>query len=371
LTVSHARAAILSTTAAVSTTVQELIQGSPGSINNDRRQLGVDTNELPLDAFSELMSTNLEGTVVSMGRGFSRFLDPTRLDQPNPEEFALEIGCYSQSADASYIVSGEAEEQRSVVFTRLGNSQAPPEISFPASGVRTLESQIFLSGAVVCWAGESTESLPGMTAEIGITVERAGDESALFETGLTLRSANDGTIQAESTGTIEFDLVDVEELASRGVDEGTLAILRELASEGALVIAVIPPQQHAYRYEVTANRRFDLTARFTARVRNEPAGTGAAAVLGRPFDGLAEFLELALPGVDGEIIQRTINEATADREIGTIIDAGGPPASPPRTSVACGSIGAEAMVMLLFLGFACPFGRMGIRDRNDSLNSTR
>src|SRR5262245_22062193 len=93
----RAACAVLATNAVVSTTVQELIDGVPGSVNNDRKQLGVDVTEPPLEVFADLVSTDLNGQLESLGQGYGRFSDPTLSTQANPQEFAIEVECYSNA----------------------------------------------------------------------------------------------------------------------------------------------------------------------------------------------------------------------------------------------------------------------------------
>ena len=117
-------AAIISFDARVATTVQELMDGEPASVSSDDTQLADDASNLPLLALADLNSTDLDGVLVSVGQGFSEFRDPTRLDQPNPEEFALEAGCYSNAESVSYLVTASAVEERTIVFTTAGSPLA-------------------------------------------------------------------------------------------------------------------------------------------------------------------------------------------------------------------------------------------------------
>jgi len=357
----------LGTRATVATTVQELINADPGSVNNDREEASIEPGELPLVVSADLTSTDLNGMLVSLGQGFSVFADPARLDQANPEEFALEAACYSDSESVSYSVTSRAVEDRTVLFARAGNQSAPPEIAFPLSGVRTVESRIFLSGAVVCWSKTPGKSLIDLLADLQITVTRGSAETPLFRTTLVLNGTEDGTVAPTRTGPIRFEIVDLAELESLGVDADSMAVLRRVAEDGTLVVVVVPPQEHAYRYSVRADERFVLTATLEARIRNAPGGTGVAAVLGRPFEDLADFIDLGLPGVEGVALERSINAAASARTLGLVSEA-----PPPRASAGggmCGAFGMEATVMLS-LGLFLTLGRSaprcaGRRDRSE------
>ena len=62
------RAAIVATDGTVSTIVQELLDGQPGSVNSDRKVLDGDISRLPLISSTALTSTDLAGGVVSLGQ---------------------------------------------------------------------------------------------------------------------------------------------------------------------------------------------------------------------------------------------------------------------------------------------------------------
>ena len=347
-------AAVIGTDAAVSTTVQELIDGVPGSVTSDTEELALDLSNFPLIASGNLTSTDLEGALVSMGQAFGEFSDPTRLDQPNPEEFAMEVGCYSNAESVAYSVTSATEELRTVVFTTPGNPLAEPEIDFELSTTRTAESRIFLSGAVIFWSTEPGRNLDEMLSELSVTVTEADTNAILFETLLTIAGEGTDQVRSAATGPIRFEIVDLDDLLDEGVDEDTISVLKRVEREGTLIVVAIPPQEHPYTYTVTADEPLILGAELTARVRNIPGGTGVAATLGRPFENLADFIEQGLPGVNGVAFQRSLNAATASRSIGLVI----PEDSPARiTGVRlCGALGFESAA-LLALGLIATLGR--------------
>ncbi len=348
----HATGAIIGTDASVSTIVQELIDGTAGSVNSDSEQLDAGSSNLPLVASGGLTSTDLDGVLVATAHGLSEFADPTRLDEPNPEEFALEVGCFSHADAVAYSVNSVAEEARTVVFTTPGSSLAPSEITFGLDGTRAVESRIFLSGAVIFWSTEPGLDLSDMLSEFHVTVTRDDTGASLFDTTLTISGSGTDDVQPAATGPIRFEVIGLDDLAEEGVDDGTLAILESVERTGTLIVVVIPEQEHVYTYTVRANQPFVLRAEFSALVRNAPGGTGVAAVLGRPFENLADFIDEGLPGVNGTALQRSVNSATAARVIGLV-----PAAAPPTSRSAkglCGTFGLESAALLipaLFLTF--------------------
>ena len=337
-----AQGAIIDIDAAVSTTVQELIDGAPGSVTSDAEQLDGGFSDLPLLASGDLVSTDLEGVLVSMGQAFSGLEDPTRLKQPNPEEFGVEVECYSNADSVSYSVISSASESRTVVFTTAGSSLAPPEIDFGLGSRRTVESRVFLSGAIIFWSTDAELSLDDMLGELTVTVTRDDTGAVLFETALTVAGDGVENVEPVSSGPIRFDILEVEDLTQEGLDQETVAALEELAGTGTLVIIAIPQQEHAYTYTVTADQPLVITATMSTRARNIPGGTGVAATFGRPFENLADFIEQGLDGIDGAGIERSINAKSA-RSIG-LVESQDPSTSRPQRL--CGMLGLESAALL-------------------------
>lgn len=339
-----APAAIIDIDATVSTTVQELIDGSPASVSSDENQLNDGSSALPMRASGDLTSTDLQGALVSMGQSFSEFSDPARLDQPNPEEFALEVAAYSNSDSIAYSATSSATESRTVVFTTPGSTVAPPEIDFGLGLTQRIESRVFLNGAVLLWSTTLDASLEDTQAEFDITVTRDDTGAVLFETSLTVVGGTTGDVEVDTEGGIRFELLSLDDLADEGIDADTIAVLQGVERDGTLFVVAIPPQQHVYRYTVRADEPVVLTAQLNARIRSGPGGTGVAAAFGAPFANLANFVSEGLPGVNGEAVERSLNAATASREIGLVgdgdvINIGGNimPNPPPL----CGILGIE------------------------------
>lgn len=310
------RAAIVATDGTVSTIVQELLDGQPGSVNSDRETLDGDFSRLPLISSAALTSTDLAGGVVSLGQAVVELADPTRLDQPNPEELALEVACFSTAETVSYVVTGLARETRTILFTDSTATPAAPEIDFALRSTREVESRVFLSGAVVIWSVGQRPDLSGMSAELYVSVSGGPDGAPFFETSLAFVGGLADVAPPASIGPIRFERLGLDELINGGIDARSAEILRAVSQEGLLLLFMIPSQEHAYTYVVNANEPLTLTAEFETRVRNVPGGTGVAATLGRPFNELAEFISRSLPGVDGSAVERSVNQAMARRASG-------------------------------------------------------
>lgn len=341
--------AIIDLDAGVTTSVQELIDGAPASVTSDSDALDSTASNFPLTASGDLVSTDLDGTLVSMGQAFSALSDPTRLDQANPEEFSIEVGCYSNTESVAYSIAGSAFERRTVVFTTEGSSVAPPEIDFGFGSTREVESRVYLSGAVIVWSTKPDPNLEDLLADLNVSVVRSDDEAILFYSSLNMTGQGTGQVATTSAGPIVFETVSLDDLADEGVDADSIAVLEKVEQEGTLIVLVIPPQEHPYTYTVTADQSFVMTAALDVSVRNVPEGTGVAATWGAPFENLASFIEQGLAGVTGGAIEQSVNKVIEARSIGLVPSDDGP--TMQTRSPLCGALGLEVAVMATFALF--------------------
>lgn len=340
-------AAIVNTTGSVETVIQELVDGTVASTSSATDTLNTDQSNFPLLASGELTTTDLDGTSLSLGQGFSQFLDPTRLNQPNPESFALEVSSYSNAADTAYVVTSTASETRTVLFAGPDNPTLQAEIQFDDDLTREILSRVYLSGAVVLWSTDDDVNLNGLMADITVTITNGATGEILFGTTLSVDVNTGGAVNATTTGDIRVQQVNINAFINSQVDDDTANILDEVEENGTLIILTIPQQFHNYTYTVTADTPFLLTANLEMTVRNAPGGTGVAATLGRPFENLAEFIEEGLPGVDGETIEKTIN-GEINQSLAGLDDK--PEGQTLPGDSFCGAFGVELMIFgLLFL----------------------
>ena len=341
-------AAIIGFDARASTTVQELLAGQAASVSSDLQEWDGSADVLPLQAFASVITSELAGPGGARGQAVSDFDDPQRLDQPNPEEFGLEVASFANVASVGYTVLSEGVERRIVLFTSPGaNPEVPAEIEFDADDTRLVSSRVYVSGAVLVWALDEKADLTGVSAELGITVTQDADTTPVFSNGLKLQGGAGGTLTTELDSPLVYELGGIELLTDESDAEAVEQVAAGLETVGTVAVVLIPPQEHTYSYTVTADRQTLLTAEFALRVRNVPGGTGVAAVLGRPFDTLADFIENALPEVDGAALQASLNKSVEDRAVGLVNDGQGEAADRSRL---CGAFGGEALALLLLLG---------------------
>lgn len=355
-----ARAAVIGGTASTSTLVQEVIDGEPGSVTSDAGEADLLAGPLPVLSEAALTSTDLNAMLVSQGRGFAQVDDPTRLDQPNPEELRLEAACYSKAANIEYVVNSSATELRHVVFTTAGSDVADPEIRFNANGKQTIESSVFLSGIVMVWTTGTDVDLTGLEGTVDITI--TSDAEPVWSTTLAVSVNDQGAPTFDVTGPLTVTELTVDDLAAQEtLDAATIDQLRSLAESGTLLMLAIEDQEHPYQYEVTADVPIDLQANMTIDLHTPPGGVGMAATLGGPFENLAQYVTETLPSVDGAAVQRAINAAafspsSSDVPGGTTDGATTPTPTGTATPL-CGVFGVEGLI-----GLFLPFG-MAVRRR--------
>jgi len=351
-----ARAAILQTDAHLAASVQEFINGQPGSSSSDTAVHDPTNETLPILASANVVSTDLGGAVQALGQSFSAFADPTRLDQPDPEELALEAACYSNSTDFAYTVAASAEETRTIVFASPGSTVAPSEIQFQSDGTRLIQSTLFLNGAVLLWSNESAADLSALTANLVISIWREDFTSPLFGSSTLPAPIFSGSLNVDGSGSTSSVVAKVlvtqeatvDDLAALGVSDAAIEKLRTLAETGTLRIIILPPQQHTYNYRVTADEQFHLVALLDLRLHAIPGGTGVTATFGRPFQELADFIDQAIPGVNGKSLQSSLNKLVDARDVIQVP----PPNSQTPFGSMCGALGMESFLLAgLFLAF--------------------
>jgi hypothetical protein len=357
---SNARAEILEINAEISASVQEFIDGEATSSDSAFEEFGITTAELPVSV------TALLGDPVEqqrLGLALADFLDPTReTGGPNPEEFGLEVNCFSLDPAASYEVTDDVKETRTVQLSSdelLGTTQ----------DVAVVLSNVFLSGAVVVWSLEESPDLTGLQAEVEFTVVQrpvstngqtdqgtngASDEEEpppgeeVFATQLVLLGQPDGEVVLEGTGPLEGVLGGLDLLFDGAVDlsdEELVGQIVDLTVEtlGEFHVLLIPDQVLGYLYEASPNEPFVLEARFHVRVVNLPDGTGVAAAFGRPFSGLQEVLDGTSGQNSGASVQSAVNAAQVLAQPTTAVTPAG--ASAGRSTGLCGALGFEALAL--------------------------
>ncbi len=343
-------ATVLDVRGRVSTTVQELLAGEPGSVTSDESEVGVDATELPISAGASLQTKDFADRVIALGQGICELTTPDVQSPDGPRELGLEVAGFSDGESVSYLVTGSAIEERRVLFAGPGNAAANSEFPFNADGTREIESQISLSGAIVVWSLDPSADVREVQSELTVDVRRDEEADPLFRTSVSLSASSSASIPEQpaldTTGPIRSQQLSVDELVALGLDDTSAEILRSVADTGSLAVFIIPRQEHTYRYTVRRDVESTLIAELKASVRTAPGSTGVAVTLGRPFHDLADFIGRAIPGVDGAQMEKAINKAIApDDEVQPAQEG----SDPPRTRSLCGVFGAELLLAPLMM----------------------
>ena len=331
---SPSQAAVIGVSATASTVVQELIDSDPASVTSESDEADLLAGTFPASARGELVSVDLSGVLVSQGFGLARLDDPTLLPQGNPEEFRLEAACYSNADNVAYIVETTATEERDVLFT----ADADPDVVFNDDGTQTIESSLFLSGAVFVWSTEPSADLTGLEGELAVSIID-GNGNTLLAGSISLVTSGIAEPSFTTTGPISVTVMSLDDLAAFGeLDDDTLTALEQIDATGSLLLLAIEDQAHTYRYDVVADTAITLTAQMSLRLRTPPGGVGVAATLGGPFENLAGFVADGIANVNGTGVERAINAAAG---------LTAPLALPaPRSPLMCGLFGFEAMLLM-------------------------
>ncbi len=326
---SSAAAEIVSISASADAVVREFVGGAAGDEVAASDTFPGTADELPLQVFARLLSTHAEAA----GAVAAQFADPTELNQPNPEEFAVNLALFS--ADPSVYFEGEATlvEVREVVFN-------PGEV-FAAEGTTVpVIGRFFLDGAMAIYARTGVSDLAGASVRLNITITQVTSEASqtVFSGSLEIAGSSDGQAAVAASGDIPTDALILSDLSGVADEFGTFRVL------------VLPNLEIDYEYEAVVGETFELRATVEmdgASPDGGPGGVGVAGLLGTPTDAIAEVIG-ATQGSD--LAQRTIDAMDQERD-----DPSGVPAFDVPGLDVCGPVGfgsSAALMSLALLGAA-------------------
>ena len=339
------RAEVLQINASIETSVQEYSKGEEASFSVEYGVLGETAPDLPLEVTAAL-GYFLEETGGSHGgQAIASFADPTLSETPNPQEFGLEVVCFSGEPATHYEVFAKGLEVREVLFD-------PVELGVPTLGDENLvNSAVFISGAIVIWSEGASPNLAELSAEFEFeVVQDLGDlatngAEVVFTTSVFVDGDSNGEVAVTQFGAIG-SLLGGPEVLLEADGPDIDAIVAELEAVGRVHVLLIPEQTINYPYFARAGEAFELQAEARLEALNLPSGTGVAAVFGRPFVQLGAAISPVLPPGSGARVQAAVNRAIRKAEI----PADEPAASIPAAGI-CGVLGAEAplgMALALF-----------------------
>lgn len=269
--------------------IQSIRGSAQASVQEFRGGLARDS-DLAFDSFPDLAPfpvqvlarlKAIEPGYLAAAAVAAQFADPTELDQPNPEEFAVNLALNSEQGDVRYDASVILLETRDIVFN-------PGEISpESAAGDETqLIGKLFIDGALAIVAPEATVDLTGQSVLLRVRVTRlaAGQEQTVYSGAVELRGEPAGQVGVGAEGAFPVNQLILSDL---GGVVGQPSLFRLL---------VMPNLEINYAYAATIGEPFQLTARLEIEASNVP-GAGVAAVIGSATNALDLVLQLT-QGVD-------------------------------------------------------------------------
>ena len=368
---------------AFSATVESRTDVNPGSaVSSNERAFEAfpgTSNRLPIEATTALTQA-LDDDVIAQGRGLAVFDEPL-FDEPpigqfgsNPGEIGVSAAAFSEPASVSYTVRCTVAETRDFSFTQDNTNR-------PAGELLELRSALFPLGGLVIWGPAGTPDLTGATVDATVTIFRRAGTSADDETlelltyHARLEGQSDGTVVATLEAIVNGEAVSLsaDVIAPAGVLTGS--------SGGQLDLPDVPIE---YTYLATvdeagsSDEQFRLEAIVEVVCNNgSGGGIGAAAVLGAPlFEGSRAR---GGSGDDDDSDGGDSDDGDDDDEsdlsklITDVATGVAPPPPTVETSTTpllgalgnlCGTLGAEAGLMFLFMGVvACVRTPLSRRSR--------
>jgi hypothetical protein len=281
---------------------------------------------LPIRVVADLLAG---GEELAAARAAVQFADPLELDQPNPEEFAINLALNSVTENTRYETRARAREIREVRFTAAELSATDGE-TVPIAG------RLFLDGALAVFSTDAARDLFGanVTVTVRITQTTSAGDDEIFAGSISLHGGIDGTATASASGQLPTDTLILSDLAT---------VSDEFA---AFHVLIIPPLNIPYAYNAVVGETFTLTATVEVTATNLEREVGVAALIGTPADALEAVIS-ATAGADPAAKMLSAIRAERDAPAGAPLDVGAPvDAAPPL----CGLFGLETLAAAPLLG---------------------
>lgn len=251
----------------------------------------------PAVAEAELNRVENEGNITAGGRAMAVFEPPNLSGFGLPNDVGLDLGCFSDDNETTWLVEGTVNERRTI---RLSSNQSGTEIV--AGPTERARSRIVLSGVMLMTSLDPARDMTGVEVELNVTVTKYDEmmtpPSEKVLTGqLILRGGPGGAVTvAEATGAFA-------DIAPPVLDFSALVVNLPLLK--AIIFAGV---ELPYEYDYRPNRPFDLELEVSSQVRNIPGGTGGAAVFGLPQSGLGDILAKVKHDDRGDQLEAVISD---------------------------------------------------------------
>ena len=286
-------------------------------------------SSLPIRVVASLTAP---GGEIAAAKAAAQFADPRDLDQPNPEEFAINLALNSATFNTRYEARIRTEELRNIVF-RAG------ELGDAVEGETVLVvGRLFLDGALAIFAVDPVRDLLGAQVTLSVRVVQETDVADLtvFAGSVEINGGASGTATVSASGQVDTTTLILSDLASVSDDFGAFHVL------------IIPNLDIAYSYDASIEAPFKLRATVEVSATNLGGGVGIAALVGAPADAL----ESVIGTTTGQAAAGKMSTTLALERANPTGVAAFPTLAPPAAPLPplCGLFGIEAIVGLMLIG---------------------
>jgi hypothetical protein len=323
-----ARADVTSVSGTVKAMVQQFRSGSPGQISQPALQYPQNSESLPIQVVARQNTFAEDGAAA--GVVAAQLEDPLELNQPNPQEFAINLALLSASPTVRHQAQAISQEVRGVVLK-------PADFPGHKSGDEvSLIGRVYVDGVLAMFSRIADRDLTGVSASVKVTVVKQvsglADET-LLSGRVLLTGGPSGVVGQSAEGTFPTDTLIHSNLA---------AFIPEF---GRFEVLIVPRVPINYAYQATLGEEFTLQVTVEVEAANVEDQIGVAAIIGTPLDSIREVIA----AVEGALTaQKTINALERERANPTGELAF--PAAPARTALPlCGLFGVESAVGLVAL----------------------
>jgi hypothetical protein len=290
------RAEITAITGRTEVQVDEYRFGMLGDTDWARDEYPETSPTLPLQVLARLISSDPNQPAAAAVA--AQFADPTGAQQPNPEEFAINLTLNSASPNVRYEATAVSQETRGV---RLTAEELGPPLRPGDTTVAT--GRVFLDGALTVFAAGPERDLTGAVVLLRVTVVKIAEgqeDQTVFSGEVALRGTAGGNVIVAAEGDFPTNRLILTDLSALSDDFGAFAVL-------------IIPNDTAINYDYTAvvGQPFTLQATVAVEAANVAGDSGVAAVIGTPTDTLTEVIGATR---DQQIAAQMLSALESERE---------------------------------------------------------
>ena len=322
------QAEITSIAGSVAVAVQEYQLGQAGNTDQANDSYPGTSSQLPLQVVARLNTGADAAASVA-----AQFADPTDSNQPNPEEFAMNLALLSVSDEIRYSGTATLQESRGITYL-----SSEPDFRGRAEGETVpIVGRFYVDGALAIFSPSASRDLTGANVTLRITVVKhtsGQDDETVFTGAVGLTGGTNGAVTRTFEGSFPTLTLIYSDLSLFIADFNLFRVL------------IIPRLAISYSYSAVIGEPFTLQATVEVDAANAENEVGVVAILGTPVDSIQEVISAAQ---SNSAATKTINALTTERANPT-----GDPAFPSTSQPIlpfCGLFGFE-----MIAGFTCLVG---------------